>query len=431
MLNPKIITSIFMIVIILYLIYFLTKKYKLTKKQIIIFWILVLFWSSVSIIRAYRKAYAIDPVDIGGLGLNLIVATQITAAYGLISFMLRLPLFFISDMLNRKKIFIQLGMIFMMIASISVYLKPSYNTLYLSSLSMGACASMLAIFNVIFSETFAKEQAAVSTSILASAPLLAEFIAAPIQYIGTSNSIKNYSLLWLTSTIIAFITLLLTTFIRDIEYTKISFSMQKVEKVIINKAFIYICLIAFLQSFVKFATSGPNMIVYNKSIGMSPLLLAYNDAMFAAPQLCASVLVGTYFIKKYSIERILQFGIISTIIFYIFVITTNNPNIVFFAYIFNGFGYGLIYTSIISIALQYFDKEYRNISMGIFQAFFSAGIYFGDSIHKSIHTLIPQNVINIDINKNIFIIAIFSSLFTIILCQISIFFKNKGFINIR
>lgn len=42
----------------------------------------------------------------------------------------------------------------MIIASSIVVFKPSYTTLYLSSLSMGACASMLAIFNVIFSETF-------------------------------------------------------------------------------------------------------------------------------------------------------------------------------------------------------------------------------------------------------------------------------------
>ncbi|WP_156299083.1 MFS transporter [Streptobacillus canis] len=427
MLNPKIISSIFMIIIILYLIYHLTKKYGLSKKQIIIFWILVLFWSSVSIIRAYRKAYAVDPVEVGGLGLNLALATQITAAYGLISFILRLPLFFISDMLDRKKLFIQLGMMFMIVASISVYFKPNYNTLYLSSLSMGACASMLAIFNVIFSETFAKEQAAVSTSILASAPLLAEFIAAPVQYIGTANEIKDYSLLWLISTFIAIITLLLTTFISDIEHKKIPFSFEKVKKVISNKAFIYICIIAFLQSFVKFATSGPNMIVYNKSIGMIPLLLAYNDTMFAAPQLIASILVGTYFIKKYSIERVLQFGILSSIFFYIIVIITNNPNLVFMAYIFNGFGYGLIYTSLISIALQYFDKEFRNISMGLFQAFFSAGIYFGDSIHKIIPLKFPNGLFGIEINKTIFIITLILSLTGILLCQISLLiFKNKN-----
>ncbi|NYV27525.1 MFS transporter [Streptobacillus felis] len=424
MLNPKIISSVIMIIIILFLVYFLTKKYKLTKKQIIIFWILVLFWSSVSIIRAYRKAYAIDLVEIGGLGLDIAIATQITAAYGLISFILRLPLFFISDLLDRKRIFIQLGMIFMMIASILVYFKPGYTTLYISSMSMGACASMLAIFNVIFSETFSKEQAAVSTSILATAPLLAEFIAAPIQYIGTSGDIKNYSLLWLLSTIIAFITLILTSFITDIEHKKIPFSITKVKNVLNNKAFIYICVIAFMQSFVKFATSGPNMIVYNKGIGMQPLLLAYNDVMFAAPQLIASILVGTYLIKKYNIERILQIGIISTIIFYILVILNNNPKIVFLSYIFNGFGYGLIYTSIISIALQYFDKEYRNISMGIFQAFFSAGIYFGDSIHKSIYTYLPNGLLNIESNKTIFIIAIITSTITISLCQISIFLKR-------
>ena len=51
-----------MIVLILILVVFLSKKFELNKDQIIIFWILVLFWSAISIIRAYRKLYAIRPV---------------------------------------------------------------------------------------------------------------------------------------------------------------------------------------------------------------------------------------------------------------------------------------------------------------------------------------------------------------------------------
>lgn len=66
---------------------------------------LVMFWSSVSIIRAYRKIYAIDPIELGGLGLQASLAVQITAAYGLISFFLRFPLFVISDYINEKNIY--------------------------------------------------------------------------------------------------------------------------------------------------------------------------------------------------------------------------------------------------------------------------------------------------------------------------------------
>lgn len=408
----KIILSLIMILFILIIIYTLTKKYKLTKKQSLIFWILVLFWSSVSITRAYRKVYAIDPLEIGGLGLEINLAIQITAAYGLISFILRFPLFIFSDIFEKKKIFIQIAMFFMFLSSIVVFLKPNYNTLYISSIAMGFCASMLAIFNVMFSETFSKENASISASILSSAPLLAEFIAAPIQYAATFLEYKNYSYLWLISSIIALITLFLTFSFEDIKIPKKELALKKLKFVITHKSFMYICIIAFMQSIVKFSTSGPNMIAYNKNIlEMKPSLLAFSDTMFAMPQLIASILVGTYFSKKIGLEKTLRLGIISCLMFFITIIFTNNQYVSFLAYIFNGFGYGLIYISLLSIAMQYFDISYRNISMGVFQLFFSAGIYYGDSIYKLLNKFSPNN------HKTVFIIAL-------IICILNTFFIN-------
>ena len=68
-----------MIALILILVIFLSKKFELNNDQIIIFWILVLFWSAISIIRAYRKLYAITPIEQGGLSLTPVLAAQIAA----------------------------------------------------------------------------------------------------------------------------------------------------------------------------------------------------------------------------------------------------------------------------------------------------------------------------------------------------------------
>ncbi|WP_197407519.1 MFS transporter [Caviibacter abscessus] len=421
----KILLAFTMIIFILFIVLFLSKKYKLNKNQMIIFWILVLFWSSICIIRAYRKLYAIDSLEFGGLGLSLIMGATITSAYGLISFILRLPLFIASDIFNKRKIFIQMAMIFMVITSFTVYFKPTYNTLYYSSFAMGIGASMLAIFNVLFSETFSSENAAVSASILAVAPLLAEFIAAPIQYLGTHEVLKNYSLLWLASGIIAMLTLILTLFMKELHFNTKQFSKEKVIHIISNKKFITICFISVVVSFVKFSTSGPNLVSYAKiSLNMSPIMVAYLDTMFATPQLIASILVGTYFTKKIGIEKTLILSLFSLLNFYIIILFTNNPNIIFVSNIFNGFGYGGTYIALISIALQYFDKEYRNISMGIFQAFFSFGIFFGDRIYVFIAKSIPYGILGFDSSKSIFLIVSSITVLSIILGSVNLLSKG-------
>ncbi len=377
----KIIFSCIMVIVILVIVSLLSLKYKLNKNQKIIFWILVLFWTSICIIREYRKIYVASPVDIGGLGMSAMVAAQIGSAYGLVSLMIRMPVFFLTDIFKNRKIFIQIALVFSVITSIFVIINPNVNTLYYSSLAMGVSASMLAIFNVMFSETFKASDAAVSASVLSVAPLLSEFIAAPIQYIATYGEYKTYYILWIISIIIAVLTLILTLFMTEVKTTT-TFTKEKVYNVISNKKFLSICFIGIIISFVRFSTSVNNMVYYSKTyLDMPPMLLAYLGPMFTAPQLLSSVLVGTYFKNKFGIEKTLLLSLSSLMLFYLLILFTNDYRIAFIAYIFNGFGYGGTYISLISMAMQYFNKEDRNISMGIFQGFFAFGIFFGDRIY--------------------------------------------------
>lgn len=413
-----------MIVLILILVYYLTKKFELKKDQIIIFWILVLFWSAISIIRAYRKLYAITPVENGGLSLTPLLASQIAAGYGLMSLIVRLPMFIASDIFRRRKIFVQISLFLLIVTSFLVAFNGSYTTLYLSSLSLGISATMLALFNVMFSETFSKEKAALSVSILSVAPLLAEFIAAPIQYIFTINEYKHFNYMWIVSGILAVATFILTFMMKDYRPVNSGFSFDKVKVVLKHGSFIYVCIMALLLSFVKFATSGANMIAYGKtSLGMSPLMLAYMDAMFAIPQLIAGVLVGVYFTRKWGLQKTLLFMFGCALAFYIIALYVNNPYIIYFSYILNGLGYGGAYNVLISLAMQYFDREYRNVSMGIYQAFFALGIFYGDYVYVWIAKHVANGLFGFDQSKAIFLIVIGITLLSMLMVKLRV--KDK------
>ncbi|WP_455331836.1 MFS transporter [Gemella morbillorum] len=410
-----------MIVFILVLVYYLSKKFELKKEQIIIFWILVLFWTAISIIRAYRKLYAITPIEQGGLSLTPVLAAQIAAGYGLMSLIVRLPMFLASDIFKRRKVFIQIALFLLILTSFLVAFNANYLTLYLSSLSLGISATMLALFNVIFSETFSKDKAAVSVSILSIAPLLAEFMAAPIQYILTMDTYKQFNYMWLVSGIIALITFVLTFMMKDYRPVDSDFSFNKVKVVLKHKSFIYICLLAVLLSFIKFSTSGANMIAYGKTdLNMTPLMLAYIDAVFAVPQLIAGVLVGVYLTHKWGIQKTLLFLLGCLLTFYIIALYINNPYIIYFSYTLNGLGYGGAYNILIALAMQYFDREYRNVSMGIYQAFFALGIYYGDYVYVWIAKHIKHGLFGFSQSKAIFLIVIGITLISMIMVKLKV-----------
>lgn len=421
MVKTKILFSLIMIVFILILVYYLSKKFELKKEQIIIFWILVLFWTAISIIRAYRKLYAITPMEHGGLSLTPVLAAQIAAGYGLMSLIVRLPMFLASDIFKRRKVFIQIALFLLILTSFLVAFNANYLTLYLSSLSLGISATMLALFNVIFSETFSKDKAAVSVSILSIAPLLAEFMAAPIQYILTMDTYKQFNYMWLVSGVIALITFVLTFMMKDYRPVDSDFSFNKVKVVLKHKSFIYICLLAVLLSFIKFSTSGANMIAYGKTdLNMTPLMLAYIDAVFAVPQLIAGVLVGVYLTRKWGIQKTLLFLLGCLLTFYIIALYINNPYIIYFSYTLNGLGYGGAYNILIALAMQYFDREYRNVSMGIYQAFFALGIYYGDYVYVWIAKHIKHGLFGFSQSKAIFLIVIGITLISMIMVKLKV-----------
>ena len=410
-----------MIVFILILVYYLSKKFELKKEQIIIFWILVLFWTAISIIRAYRKLYVITPIEQGGLSLTPVLAAQIAAGYGLMSLIVRLPMFLASDIFKRRKVFIQIALFLLILTSFLVAFNANYLTLYLSSLSLGISATMLALFNVIFSETFSKDKAAVSVSILSIAPLLAEFMAAPIQYLLTMDTYKQFNYMWLVSGLIALITFVLTFMMKDYRPVDSDFSFNKVKVVLKHKSFIYICLLAVLLSFIKFSTSGANMIAYGKTdLNMTPLMLAYIDAVFAVPQLIAGVLVGVYLTRKWGIQKTLLFLLGCLLTFYIIALYINNPYIIYFSYTLNGLGYGGAYNILIALAMQYFDREYRNVSMGIYQAFFALGIYYGDYVYVWIAKHIKHGLFGFSQSKAIFLIVIGITLMSMIMVKLKV-----------
>lgn len=421
MVKTKILFSLIMIVFILILVYYLSKKFELKKEQIIIFWILVLFWTAISIIRAYRKLYAITPIEQGGLSLTPVLAAQIAAGYGFMSLIVRLPMFLASDIFKRRKVFIQIALFLLILTSFLVAFNANYLTLYLSSLSLGISATMLALFNVIFSETFSKDKAAVSVSILSIAPLLAEFMAAPIQYLLTMDTYKQFNYMWLVSGIIALITFVLTFMMKDYRPVDSDFSFNKVKVVLKHKSFIYICLLAVLLSFIKFSTSGANMITYGKTdLNMTPLMLAYIDAVFAVPQLIAGVLVGVYLTRKWGIQKTLLFLLGCLLTFYIIALYINNPYIIYFSYTLNGLGYGGAYNILIALAMQYFDREYRNVSMGIYQAFFALGIYYGDYVYVWIAKHIKHGLFGFSQSKAIFLIVIGITLISMIMVKLKV-----------
>lgn len=380
------------VIITIGLVMFLIKRYNLTRYQVMIFILLVLFWSSVIIIRAYRKSYAYNPTELGGLALGSAAAAVIASGYGFISIFARFSIFYLSDVFHSRKLLIGIGLAIIGLTSYWVFVDPNYTSLLMSSLALGIGASMLSLFNVFFAQTFDPKQAMMSVSILSVAPLLAEFIMSAFQANYTIVSQENYSMLWLLSLVLAVVSIVFLVFVKDNKPPNRVMTSSSLKKVLSNRNIYFFGIIAILVSVIKFATSGSNLITYFQSdiIQMSSGKVAYSDFVFSVSQMIAGVLAGLTISKRIGLKSTLSLGIILGIVFNIILIFSTNTWLLFFSSILSGFGYGLTYNSLIGLTLESVDVDLREMNMAIFQTFFAIGIFYGDYIYKIILNFIGE-----------------------------------------
>ncbi|OGS54392.1 MAG: hypothetical protein A2Y20_06650 [Firmicutes bacterium GWF2_51_9] len=419
----------FTILITLALTVFLVKKYKLSNYQIMIFVLLVLFWSAVSIVRAYRKAYAGGPLESGGLAMDGILAANIAAAYGLISIFVRLPVFALSDFFKSRKFFVMLALLFIIATNILVVIDPSYMSLLLSSYALGIGASLLALFNIMFSETFNLQQALMSVSILSVAPLLAEFIVAPFQFAATASKPNDYAFMWIMSAVFAGIAFLFLLFVKDNKSKERNFTLNKFMGALGDKRFLVLCLMGVIVSFIRFASSGSNVVAFAKTdfVAMHPLLIAYLDVVYSFFQLIAGVLVGIVLKKKIGVRNTLILGLSLSLSYALIAGFSTNPTLLFVTYSLNGFGYGLSYNVLLGMAMQPFAKDMREITMGIYQTFFAVGIFYGDKIYALILNVFKQSFSDLQLYQSVFLFVAGICVFAIFLSLLIFNQKNRAF----
>lgn len=429
LLTHKLFLSSITIIISLSVTVYLARKYKLSQYQILIYILLVLFWSAINLIRAYRKAYAGGALEAGGLAMDGIMAANIAAAYGLISIFVRLPIFALSDFFKSRKFFIALALVFIIVSSVMVYFNPNYDTLMFSSLALGLGASMLSLFNVLFSETFSAKQAIMSVSILSVAPLLAEFLVAPIQYIFTATKPNDYPGMWLTSAVIGVVALIFLFFVKDNKEDIRNFNVQKFKQALTNPWFMSIALSGVIVSFIRFSTSGSNLIsfVRMEGIDMHPLMVAYIDVGYAVAQLFGGVMVGLSLKKLIGVKKSLILGLAMSAIFTLICSFSTNSWLIFLITPLSGLGYGITYNILLGLAMQPFEKDMREITMGIYQTFFAIGIFYGDKIYALLLQLLPQTLTGLELSQWVFMLITGLSVITIVFIQLVFNKKHQTF----
>lgn len=342
-----------------------------TKKDMVLFFIIsLLFFISVSAFDPFISTYAKE------LGISSIVIGSIIGVTGLASLFTRFPIGIVSDALNKRRIFLQIGLVITAVTWTLAFIAPNSTTLYLGKISDGLTSSTWVIYNVMFASFFGRKEAAKAVAILSVASPAGSLLGSTIG--GLIANSYGYQYSFLVAVVAAVTALMLTFFIKEKsvdlkeKYDKKIF----VEQVTDRKIWL-IAILATIAIMVPFGTRDTFTPLVAKDLGANAIAISWLSNTHLIVYGLAAALCGNFFYKKLGIINTaitgaaLQ-GIIAIVIPY----APNLPTL-FVLQAIAGFAFGLIFTVVTSLSVHNIPENKQSTRMGLFQSIYSAGIFFG------------------------------------------------------
>ncbi|WP_255565827.1 MFS transporter [Mycoplasma sp. E35C] len=387
--------SLLAVCIVISIIFFWKVKFENKGyKKLFIFY--TLFWIPIFLVRSYR----------GSLHNDLMADPKLLflplSLYGFVGIFARILFDYLGIKFKSRKKVVLLAILLQLITFIPVIIKPSFETNLVQVIGVGIGASCIGSFSLWFNEQHAKEKPFLAISILSIPPLLADFIASPMQSFIRSLSItpeKTVDVnitkyLWVVGLFFILINLIFWWFLRE----NPAFVGLKKEnpKQIINKsfkmiyAFVIVILFGGLISFTRFAISdGVAQLTLQQLVGkeVSAPYEGYLSVIFSVTQLLGGVLMGLVGVKYFDKWLVALLGGIFFILYNGSMILLLNSdqleqNAKGYVYLaiqgLSGFGYGVLYNLLIAHALSYGFKTNKITPLGVYQTTASISITSGN-----------------------------------------------------
>lgn len=344
------------------------------------------FWAAVYIYLPILSPY-IQMISGSFKNVGLVIG-----AYGLAQLLLRIPIGIWSDRWQKRKLFVLYGFFFDALAATGLLLSASTAMLFFSVFAAGIAASMWVPFTVLFASYFPAEKLAYSMSLILFSTRVSQITA---NYIG---GIVAEAWGWLGPFYLgiglAAIGFLLANALAEPAAQKISSSsLKQLLMVGKNSTLIFSSLACIILQFTVFSAPIGFTPIYAQQIGASKGQLGMLLFCYQLPNTLATLLAGTFLSLYFSQPVLILSGFLFITAALIVLPLTGQLNFLYGVQAFNGFGVGLAFPLLMSLALGAITPEQRATAMGFFQSLYALGMTAGPIISGLLAQELGLNIV--------------------------------------
>ncbi len=345
----------------------------MSKRKInILYTVTTLFWFSTYLYAPILPNY------IKALGASYLMVGLILGCYGVGQLVFRVPIGIISDRLNKRRVFISLGLLSQMISSIGLYFFTNPALILVFRSFSGIGAAFWVIFTVLYSSYFAENEATKAVGILnafCNGGILVGLISGG--FLVKAFSIRTT---FLVSVATAAVGLVLSFAISEKKVDRKPAEIKELLMVVKDSNFQTVSFIGVICQFVSFATVYGFTPVVAAGLGASDFQIAMLTAVSVVPGVIGSILSGSFFAEKIGEKRTMIYGLVIASIACCVIPFAHNMTVLSISQLIGGFGTGTVFPLLMGLSIKSVSTDKRATAMGIFQAIYGLGMFMGPTI---------------------------------------------------
>ncbi len=342
------------------------------RKLYILYLVTSLFWFSTYIYSPILPTY------IKSLGASYLMVGLILGCYGVGQLVLRVPIGILSDRLRKRRIFINLGLLSLVISSLGLYLFKQPMLILIFRSFSGIASAFWVIFTVLYSSYFDESEATKAVGILnafCNGGILLGLLSGGFIVKGCGVTATFF-----VSLAVAAIGFVVSFAISEKQIDRKPAEVKELLMVVRDRNFQTVAVIGVICQFVSFATVYGFTPVVAKNLGASDFQIAMLTALSAMPAVIGSALSGSYFAGKFGEQKTMIYGLVIAALSCCAIPYSHNMIVLSISQFLGGFGTGTVFPLLMGLSIKNVSSDKRATAMGIFQAIYGLGMFMGPTV---------------------------------------------------
>lgn len=338
------------------------------KGQIILFSaIIICFWMGQYIYVPTLTPHA------QSIGSSVTMLGLIGGTYGLMQFLTRIPIAIFSDMHNKRKSFVGVGMLFVVLSGLCfVTVKTPAGFLAARTLA-GIAASFWAVFTVMFNSYFTNSVRAIG--ILNTCHMFGVTFSSLLGGFMSQHFGRNAP--FVATIALSLAGVVMTLFLKESKIESRPLKLPDLLETGRDRTIIYLSVLGLAHQFVSFGSAYVFTPLVAKGLGMEDAQLGVLTFLYTLPGIVSALLIGTNLFKKTGMMKVLGLSFVLMALSLVPVVYTHSLWVIYVAQLALGFGRGISYSILLLLVVKSVPEGKKATATGFYQAIYALGMFLG------------------------------------------------------